>query len=74
MRAFREAARVCAGDALASMLETDLHALQDRGIDHLGDDRERLRKRYAAVAHPTATEVVRWLDGADTVDSWVEAA
>jgi hyaluronoglucosaminidase len=73
MRAFREAARACAGDALASMLETDLHALQDRGIDHLGDDRERLRQRYAAVAHPMAVEVVRWLDGADTVDSWVEA-
>lgn len=74
MRAFREAARACAGDALASMLETDLHALQDRGIDHLGDDRERLRQRYAAVAHPMAAEVVRWLDGADTVDSWVEEA
>ena len=74
MRAFREAARACAGDALASMLETDLHALQDRGIDHLGDDRERLRQRYAAVAHPMAVEVVRWLDGADTVDSWVEEA
>lgn len=74
MRAFREAARACAGDALASMLETDLHALQDRGIDHLGDDRERLRQRYAAMAHPMAEEVVRWLDGADTVDRWVEVA
>jgi hypothetical protein len=74
MRAFREAARACAGDALASMLESDLHALQDRGIDHLGDDRERLRQRYAAVAHPMAVEVVRWLQGADTVDSWVEEA
>lgn len=74
MRAFREAAHACAGDVLASMLETDLHALQDRGIDHLGDDRERLRQRYAAVAHPMAVEIVRWLDGADTVDSWVEEA
>ena len=74
MRAFREAARACAGDALASMLENDLHALQDRGIDHLGDDGDRLRQRYAAVAHPMAVEVVRWLDGADTVDSWVEEA
>lgn len=73
MRAFREAARACAGDALASMLETDLHALQDRGIDHLDDDRERLRQRYAALAHPMTAEVVRWLDGADTVDGWVEA-
>lgn len=74
MRAFREAACACAGDALASMLESDLHALQDRGIDHLGDDRQRLRQRYAAVVHPMAVEVVRWLDGADTVDSWVEEA
>jgi len=74
MCAFREATRACAGDALAIMLETDLHALQDRGVDQLGDDRERLRQRYAAVTHPMAVEVVRWLDGADTVDSWVEEA
>lgn len=72
MRAFREAARRWAGDELANMLEVDLHALQDRGIDHLGGDRERLRQRYAAVAHPMAAEAVRWLEGADTVDGWVE--
>lgn len=74
MRAFREAARALAGDALASMLEDDLHALQDRGIDQLGDDRERLRQRYAALDHPMAAEVARWLEGADTVDGWVEQA
>ena len=34
----------------------------------------RLRKRYAAVDHPMAAEVLRWLDGADTVDGWVEQA
>ena len=45
-----------------------------RGIDHLGNDRGRLRQRYAAVNHPMAAEVVRWLDGIDTVDSWVEDA
>ena len=56
------------------MLEDDLLALQDRGIDQLGDDRERLRRRYAAVEHSIAVEVVRWLDGADTVDRWVEDA
>ncbi|MBL8318089.1 MAG: hypothetical protein JNJ42_06765 [Burkholderiaceae bacterium] len=50
------------------------HALQDCGIDHLGDDRERLRQRYAPAAHPMAVEVVRWLEGADAVDSWVEEA
>jgi hypothetical protein len=74
MRAFREAARALAGEPLAAMLEEDLHALQDRGLDALGDDRARLRTRYAAVEHPMAAEVVRWLDGADTVDGWVEGA
>jgi hypothetical protein len=48
--------------------------LQDRGLDQLGDDRDRLRRRYAAVDHPMAAEVVRWLDGADTTDRWVEDA
>jgi hypothetical protein len=28
----------------------------------------------AAAAHPMAAEVVHWLDGADTVDGWVEQA
>jgi hyaluronoglucosaminidase len=74
MRAFREAAQKCAGVELANMLQADLHALQDIGLDHLGDDRARLRQRYAAAAHPMAAEVVRWLDGADTVDGWVEEA
>ncbi len=74
MRAFREAARVQAGDRLASMLEDDLYALQDRGIDQLGDERARLRQRYAAVDHPAAAEVVRWLDGGYAVDGWVESA
>jgi hypothetical protein len=72
MSAFRTAARAWAGDTLAIMLETDLHDMQDRGIDQLGEVRERLRRRYAALDHPIATEVVRWLDGADTVSGWVE--
>lgn len=74
MHAFRAAARALAGADIATLLEQDLHALQDRGFDLLGDDRERLRQRYAAVDHPMAAEVVRWLDGADTVDGWVEQA
>jgi hyaluronoglucosaminidase len=74
MNAFRAAARALAGTQLADMLEDDLHALQDRGIDELGDDRERLRQRYAAIDHPMAAEVMRWLNGADTVDRWVEDA
>jgi len=72
MHAFREAARALAGDELAPMLEEDLHALQDLGLDRLGDERHRLRQRYLAVNHPMAAEVAHWLDGADTVDSWVE--
>ncbi len=74
MNAFREAARALAGAELAEMLEVDLHALQDRGIDQLGDDCQRLCRRYAAVGHPMAVEVMRWLGGSDTVDRWVEGA
>lgn len=74
MHAFRTVARALAGSELAAMFEQDLHDLQDRGLDHLGDDRERLRQRYAAVDHPMAAEVVRWLAGTDTVDRWVEDA
>lgn len=72
MTAFRNAAHRLAGAELAAMLEDDLHALQDRGIDRLGDDRQRLQQRYASVDHPMAAEVLRWLSGADTVDGWVE--
>jgi hypothetical protein len=74
MQAFREAARALAGAELAAMLEDDLHALQDRGIDKLGVEREPLRQRYLRVEHPMAAEVVRWLEGSDTVDRWVEDA
>jgi hypothetical protein len=74
MHAFREASGALASPELAAMLEQDLHALEDRGFDQLGEDRERLRLRYAAVDHPMAAEVVRWLDGGDTVDGWVEQA
>jgi hyaluronoglucosaminidase len=74
MAAFRDAVSALAGAKLASMLEEALYAFQDRGFHDLGDERERLRNRYAAVEHPVAFEVVRWLDGADTVDRWVEEA
>lgn len=72
MGAFRAAARTLAGPELADLLAQDLHALQDRGLERLGDDRVRLRARYATVDHPMAAEVLRWLDGADTTDRWVE--
>ena len=70
MRAFREAARDLAGPDLARMLEEDLLALQDLGLDRLHGDEKRLRARYRAVEHPMAAEVVRWLDGAYTADQW----
>lgn len=73
-QAFNDAAEALAGQPLASMLREDLHAFQDRGWHDLEHDRARLRERYAAVEHPMAAEVVRWLDGADTVDGWVEEA
>lgn len=73
MSAFRTAARALAGVDLADMLERDLHALQDRGLDQLGEDRDRLRRRYAAVDHPMAAEVVHWIDGGYAVDRWVES-
>lgn len=74
MRAFRAAAQSLAGEPLASMLEGDLHALQDLGLDPLGAERGRLRQRYRAVDHPMAAEVLHWLDGAYAVDGWVEDA
>lgn len=70
MRAFREATHDLAGADLARMLESDLLALQDLGIDHLLGERDRLRARYLAVDHPMAAEVVRWLDGVYTVNRW----
>jgi hypothetical protein len=70
MHAFREAARALAGRDLARMLEEDLPALQDLGLERLQGDAERLRARYRTVEHPMAAEIVRWLDGAYTVDRW----
>ena len=74
MRAFQDASRTMAGPHLAAMLELDLLCLQDLGVDHLQKDREQLRARYTAVDHPMAIEVVRWLDGAYTVDRWEPGA
>jgi hypothetical protein len=74
MLAFRDAARALAGGDLAAALEADLLHLQDQGLERLGDDRDRLRRRYLAFDHPMAAEVVRWLDGAYAVAGWLEEA
>jgi hypothetical protein len=63
-RAFMAAATVLFGEALATMLRDDLMQFQDVGLERLGGRRDALRARYAAVDHPAAREVVRWLDGA----------
>jgi hypothetical protein len=59
--AFFEAACAVAGPELAAMLQADLLSFQDSGLTLLGDRRERLRAKYAAVDHPVAREVVDWL-------------
>ena len=67
----RQAALVCRNSRFAfEMLEHDLYVLQDRGLNQLDEDRDRLRQRYASVDHPVAAEVVRWLDGAHVV--WLD--
>jgi hyaluronoglucosaminidase len=61
--AFARAAREVLGSELAERVGRDLLALQDRGLDRLGERREALRARYAAFGHPAAAEILAWLDG-----------
>ena len=61
--AFRRAAKAVLGGDLADVVERHLSALQDTGLDRLGDSAERLRARYGAIDHPAAREIVDWLDG-----------
>jgi len=61
--AFDRAARIVLGEDLAARVARDLIALQDRGLDRLGDRRATLRSRYAAFDHPAAREILAWLDG-----------
>jgi hyaluronoglucosaminidase len=61
--AFARAAREVLGADLAERVGRDLIALQDRGLDRLGERRAVLRERYAAFAHPAAAEILAWLDG-----------
>ncbi|WP_165857433.1 beta-N-acetylglucosaminidase domain-containing protein [Marinobacter sp. JSM 1782161] len=63
MEAFRKAAREVAGEELAVRLEQDLMALQDIGLDQLGEREERLRRHYGDVDHAVAREIIAWLDG-----------
>lgn len=62
--AFRRAAEAVLGPDLARVVESRLTALQDVGLDNLGDGAARLRARLADIDHPGAREIVAWLDGA----------
>ena len=50
---------------LAALVAGRLSALQDVGLERLGEDGvARLRGRFASSDHPGAREIVAWLDGA----------
>jgi hypothetical protein len=61
--AFLRAAKTVLEDELAQLVQADIIALQDTGLDRLGDRVARLRERYARFDHPAAKEIVGWLDG-----------
>lgn len=63
MAAFRKAAREVLGESLAGFVEQDIMALQDVGLDNLGERESRLRRHYADNPHPGAQEIMAWLDG-----------
>ena len=62
-RAFDRAAEEVLGPELARRVRLDLLALQDRGLDRLGERHAVLRERYCGFDHPGAREIVAWLDG-----------
>lgn len=61
--ATRAAAAEVLGEALGSLVCDDLLALQDVGLDALGERARALRARYSAFDHAGAREIVEWLDG-----------
>jgi hypothetical protein len=63
LAAFNRAAREILGEELAARVGKDVLALQDRGLDRLGERRAALKARYAAFDHPAAREISLWLDG-----------
>lgn len=69
-RALDRALREVAGPELGALLRADLLSLQDAGLDGMtAERRAKLHERYAAVEHPAAREVVRWLEGGYGVDA-----
>ncbi|WP_260596584.1 protein O-GlcNAcase [Sphingomonas endolithica] len=64
-QAFAAAAIQQLGASFARMLQQDLPAFQDVGLERLGARTEQLRARYAGIDHPAAREILHWLDGDD---------
>jgi len=63
LAAFERAAREILGEDLAARVSKDIIALQDRGLDRLGERKAVLKARYAAFDHPAAQEILAWLEG-----------
>ena len=62
--AFRRAAASVLGADLGAQVARRLNALQNIGLGNLDEDSTlRLRRRFAAIDHPGAREIVAWLDG-----------
>lgn len=61
--ASHRAARHVLGPELGDVLHLDLLALQDMGLDRLGEKAVDLRRHYAENPHPGAQEIIRWLNG-----------
>lgn len=62
---FRRAARQVLGDDFAALIERNLLALQESGLDGMSEDHKgKLRDRLAEHDHPAAREIEAWLDGA----------
>lgn len=61
--AFLQASIEVLGETLGTRVWEDVLALQDVGLERLGERAGELRSRYEGVDHPGAREIVAWLDG-----------
>lgn len=51
------------GSVMADLLADDFEALHDEGLDAAPDQLADWRRRYSAIDHPAARELIDWLDG-----------
>jgi hypothetical protein len=63
MAAFRGAAEEVLGVPLAGQVEADLGLLHDAGLDRIPEFAADLEARYRGHDHPTAREILHWLNG-----------